>query len=210
MSADGRTLIDNTGVGADRHGLLEQPEVREALLTGWGQHTRRLGEDAYDSRVVAVRAGDDESMLGVVWLSRPTWTIAAAWQSLGKLVTAIGAIALVGTFAMAISLTYLRTRLLRRLTETARSLSAGDLSARANIVGSDEYATLSSALNQMRKRLAQQVETIDRQRLTLRRWSISCMRGVVVGGRMGASRSSIRRRLGCLDRASNRRAIASG
>ena len=182
MSADGGTLIDSTDAEAAAEGLIERPEVRQALLTGWGQDTRSLHPGQQESRVVAVRAGYDQSTLGVIWLAQPTWTMAAAWHALGKLVAAIGAVALVSTFALAVAMTYLRARLLGRLTETARSLSAGDLSAKANIVGSDEYATMSSALNQMRKRLAQQVETIDRQRLTLEALVDQLHEGVVVVG----------------------------
>jgi two-component system phosphate regulon sensor histidine kinase PhoR len=182
MSANGRVLVDATDTPAISDGLLEQPEVRQALLVGWGEVTRRLPGDPYQSKIVAVRAGDDESTLGIVWLARPTWTIRTAWHSLGKLVAAIGAIALLSTLALTIVLTYLRARLLRRLTETARSLSAGDLSARADIAGSDEYAALSSALNQTRKRLVQQVETIDRQRLTLQALVDQLHEGVVVVG----------------------------
>lgn len=180
MAADGRVLVDTTDHPGIVDGLLEQPEVQQALLSGWGERTRYLSGDLHESRIVAVRAGDDESMLGVVWLARPTWTIRSAWNSLGKLAAAIGAIALVSTLALAVLLTSLRARLLRRLTQTARSLSAGDLSAKADIAGSDEYAALSAALNQTRKRLARQVETIDRQRLTLEALVDQLHEGVVV------------------------------
>ncbi len=180
VSADGQVLVDTIGVPETSGSLLEQPEVRQALLTGWGEETRRLSGDLYESKIVAVRAGDDESTLGVVWLARPTWTIRAAWDSLGKLVAAISVIALVSTLTLAVVLTHLRARLLRRLTETARNLSAGDLSAKAGIVGSDEYAALSAALNQMRRQLATQVETIDCQRLTLDSLVEQLHEGVVV------------------------------
>jgi two-component system phosphate regulon sensor histidine kinase PhoR len=185
ISTDGRVLVDTTGDSAIADTLLEQPEARQALLIGWGEDTRRLRGDARESKIVAVRAGDDESTLGVVWLARPTWTIGAAWHSLGKLIAAIGAIALLSSLTLAVALTRLRARLLRRLAETARSLSAGDLSAKADIVGSDEYAMLSAALNQTRERLARQVETIDRQRLTLQALVDQLREGVVVAGTDG-------------------------
>jgi len=185
ISTDGHVLIDTTGVPGITDSLLQQPEARQALLVGWGESTRRLPDDPYQSKIVAVRAGDDASTLGVVWLARPTWTIGTGWHSLGKLVAAIGAIALLSSLTLAVVLTRLRARLLRRLAETAQSLSAGDLSAKADIAGSDEYATLSAALNQTRKRLAQQVETIDRQRLTLQALVDQLHEGVVVAGSDG-------------------------
>lgn len=180
LSADGGVLVDTTEGAPFVEGLLEQAEVRQALLVGWGERTGRLPGDAEERKIVAVRAGDDESMLGVVWLARPTWTLRAAWSSIGRLVGIIGIIAFVSALLLALVLTYLRARLLERLAETARSLSAGDLSARADVAGSDEYATLSSALNQMRRRLAAQVTTIDRQRLTLASLVDQLDEGVVV------------------------------
>lgn len=180
VSADGHVLVDTVGDSRIADGLLEQPEVRQALLTGWGEQTRHLLDDPHQSRIVAVRVGDDESTLGVVWLARPAWTVRAAWDSLGKLIAAISAIALLTTLILALVLTYVRARLLRRLVETARSLSAGDLSARSEVGGSDELAMLSSALNRMRKRFAEQVETIDRQRLTLESLVDQLHEGVIV------------------------------
>lgn len=182
ISTDGRVLIDTTGASGIADSLLDRPETQQALLTGWGRGTLRLRADQHESRVVAVRVGNDRSTLGVVWLARPTWTIDAAWHSLGRLAAAIGAIALLSSLTLAVALTRLRARLLRRLAETAQSLSAGDLSAKADVVGYDEYAMLSSALNQMRERLARQVETIDRQRLTLQALVDQLHEGVVVVG----------------------------
>ena len=185
MSADGHAFVNTTGVPQVVEELRDRPEVRNALLVGSGVSTRPLWGELRESRVVAVRAGDDESTLGVVWLARPCWTLGAAWHSLGKLAAAIGTIALVGTLALGIVLTQLRARLLHRLAETAQSLSAGDLSAKADIVGSDEYAMLSAALNQTRRRLALQVETINRQRLTLESLVEQLHEGVVVARENG-------------------------
>ena len=175
------TTLVNTSEKSDlTDGLLDHPETRRALLVGWGEDTRILPGDSHESRIVAVRAGSDDSVLGVVWLARPTWDFRAAWHSLGRLIAAIGALALVTTLALATALMYLRSRLLRRLTDTARSLSAGDLAAESDIAGSDEFAALAAALNQMRQRLATQVETIDRQRLTLESLVQQLGEGIVV------------------------------
>jgi len=184
MSAEGDVLVDTTTAGLAGT-LLDEPEVQRALLVGWGSATRPLPGEFHSSRLVAVRVGSDDSTLGVVWLARPTWTIETGTHSLGDLIAAVGAVALVSTLLLTVVLTRLRTRLLRRLTETARSLSAGDLSAEADIAGSDEYAALSAALNQTRRRLAQQVVTIDRQRLTLESLLNQLHEGVVVVGPEG-------------------------
>ncbi|MBU0638348.1 MAG: HAMP domain-containing protein [Planctomycetes bacterium] len=180
MTTDGRILVDTTD-GAELPGdLLAQPEARQALRVGHGAQTRRLRNEQHARRIVAIRIDRAEATRGLVWLARPAWTARTAWASLGKLIVAISAIAAVSTLTLALVLMYVRQRLLRRLTRTAWSLSTGDLSAQADIGGDDEWALLASALNRMRRRLAAQVVTIDRERATLEALVHQLGEGVVV------------------------------
>ena len=71
---------------------------------------------------------------------------------------------------------------IRRITGIARSLSAGDLSARAEVRGGDEMALLARSLNRMRDHLANQLATIDRQRRSLESLLTQVHEGVVVAG----------------------------
>ncbi len=62
----------------------------------------------------------------------------------------------------------------------AESLSRGDLNAAIPVSGSDEVATLAKSMERMRTRLARQVETILRQRVTLESLVAQLDEGVVV------------------------------
>lgn len=180
LAADGRALLNTDGSPELASGLLAAPEVVQALHIGAGESTRTLADDPHPNRTVAVRAGNDDGLLGVVWMARPLRTIAVTWHSLAQILAVLGATALVSILALAATLTRARTRLLRRLTETARNLSAGDLSAKAGIGGEDEYAALSAALNRMREQLAAHADVIERQRATLDSLVEQLHEGVVV------------------------------
>ncbi len=71
---------------------------------------------------------------------------------------------------------------IRRITAAARRLSRGDLSAKAEVFGSDETAILARSLNQMRDHLVRHLGTIDRQRRTLSSLLAQLREGVVVTG----------------------------
>ena len=180
LAADGEALVRADDTSYTSEDLLSQPEVQRALLLGWGVETRRLPDQPRESHVAAVRTGSDETTLGVIWLAKPAWSARASWRSPGRILASIGAVSLVSAMLLAYVLTRTRVRLIRRLADTARSISGGDLSANADVRGSDEYAALSAALNQMRRRLAGQLETIDRQRLTLQSLLDQLSEGVVV------------------------------
>jgi signal transduction histidine kinase len=167
LVTDGSVLVDTFDGGIGVESLLEQPEVRAALAYGTGTATRSGLHGPSASRVVAVRVGRDAAELGVVWLARPRWTFVTHARSFGRTTTVIGAIALVTILGLGLALTRRWTALLRRLGRAAQSLAEGDLAVRAEIGGADEFALLAQSLNEMRRRLLAQVDTIDRQRRTL-------------------------------------------
>jgi len=178
-TTDGRFLVDTTHGPEVVHHFLERAEVRQALREGTGTTTIRLSGRRHDSRVVTLRIGEDQPW-AVLWLAREQWSMPRVWQSLGDTIVAIIAIALCSTIGLAFLLTRLHARLLQRLVHTARDLATGDLSARADVSESNEFTELSLAINRMRNRLAQQVETIDQQRLTLESLVDQLHEGVIV------------------------------
>jgi two-component system phosphate regulon sensor histidine kinase PhoR len=106
--------------------------------------------------------------------------LSAEWPSLVRLLLEIVGVAVVATVLLALGLVRLWTRPLRQIIRTARSLSRGDLSARADASGNDELAVLARALNRMRDRLVRNYKTIDRQRRTLELLLQQLREGVVV------------------------------
>jgi PAS domain S-box-containing protein len=185
MVADGTALVDTIGTSTITDGLLQQPEAKAALIQGTGVSTRSGIHGAAPSRVVAVRVGSDAGELGVVWLARPRWTFVTTARSFGRVMVLIGVIALATILILGLALTRRWARLLRRLTRAAQGLAQGDLSVRAEVGGSDEFALLAQSLNDTRRRLLAHAELIDRQRQTLGALLDQLQEGVVAADLRG-------------------------
>jgi two-component system phosphate regulon sensor histidine kinase PhoR len=158
----------------------DRPEVRSALQAGFGESIRWSHTVAKNMKYVAVRVGSVGDPRGVVRLSMAVRSIAAQAQPAQRLMLTIALISVLAAVLLALALALLWSRRIRRITETAQSISRGDLSARIEVVGQDEVALLGRSLNEMRERLSTQLETIDRQRRTLDSLVSQLREGVVV------------------------------
>jgi signal transduction histidine kinase len=181
MITDGTVLVNTMGAQAAEK-LLQQPESLQALREGFGESTRNGIHGSAASSTVALRVGSDADELGVVWLARPRWTFVAEAGHFKRAIAAVGVIAVALILALDLVLTRRWAGLLRRLRRAAQSLSSGDLSARAEVGGSDEFALLAQSLNVMRRRLLAHTETIDQQRLTLESLLNQLQEGVIAAG----------------------------
>lgn len=159
--------------------LLAAPEVQDALRTGWGQDEHAPVAGARRLRV-ALRVGDALTPAGIVWLSAPTWEWAAHPEDVVHTLLGAGFIVALVVLALVLLHVRLRRQLFRRVIEAARRLSAGNLPEDFETAGSGELAVLASALNTLRRRLASQVATIDRQRQMLRGLIEQLGEGVIV------------------------------
>ena len=182
VAADGRILIDTASEITSAEDLMRRPVVGRAIRGGWATEIRPSAKDTHDECVVAVRWGNADDVVGVVWLAKPTSTLTQAWGGLQRAAAAILVIGVIATVVLTLVLMYVRTRTIRRLAGIARSLSTGDISNRTPMPGADDLDSLSAAIRQTRERLAAQVATIDRQRLTLESLVNQLGEGVVVVG----------------------------
>jgi two-component system, OmpR family, phosphate regulon sensor histidine kinase PhoR len=180
--ADGNVLAESDADAAGMEPHANRPEVVQALAGGWGEDTRLSHTLLQDTRYVAVRVGPAQAPLGVVRTAMAIRTIGRHSETVRGLIWRIGAVGVLAGLVFALGLARLWSNPIRRITETARSLSRGDLSARAQVTGTDELATLARSLNQMRDHLAVQLETIDRQRRTLESLLAQLHEGVIVAG----------------------------
>jgi signal transduction histidine kinase len=181
LSANGQVLSELAG--GDARLLLDAPEVHAALLDGSGSDVRDSTGSPHI--MAAVRVGSDEETLGVVWLSRPVWTLAADREALAAGLAVAGGAGVLLTILLWIAMIRMRRRLLSRLISGARGMSAGDLSAPIDVGGADEFAMLSAALGSVRRRLGQQVATIDRQKRMLESLVDQLQEGIVAARRDG-------------------------
>jgi two-component system phosphate regulon sensor histidine kinase PhoR len=179
---DGTVLADSKADRGQMESHASRAEVREALESGWGRDTRVSRTLGRNLTYLAVRVGPPEAPRGVV-------RTAMAVRSIGERATAretiIWTIALVGLAAaviFALGLSWLWSKPIGRITETARGLSRGDFSARARVISHDELGVLARSLNEMRQNIVAQLTTIDRQRRTLESLLAQLHEAVVVAG----------------------------
>lgn len=111
----------------------------------------------------------------LVVLSGTAFVLPVSWERqrlLGVAVAVAGLAMLIGFAAFA--------RVQRRVLEAARDLSSEDLATDPQASGADALDALSSTLNALRRRLASQMETIERQRRMLQALIDQSQEGVVV------------------------------
>lgn len=182
---DGLVLADSQADPVEMEPHDRRPEVATAFRDGWGEDTRLSRTVRERLKYVAVRVGPADAPLGVARVAMPVHSISERAAAMQKLVITISLIGLIAVVVFALGLAQLWSNPIRLITRTARNLSEGNLSARANVTGDDEVSALGRALNDMREHLASQLSTIDRQRRTLESLLTQLQEGVIVVGRDG-------------------------
>jgi two-component system, OmpR family, sensor kinase len=150
----GGLLADSTVAAPPKVSYASRPEIAAALRGSREQgerHSDTLGQDLLYTAVPITNNGE------VVGAARVTQSLAAVHSRIRRGVLAliaIGAFALVVGLALAWFLASSLSRPLRNLAATARRLEAGDLEARAEVVGAAEQKEVSAAFNDMAERLS--------------------------------------------------------
>ena len=156
-SHEDRTQMDNH---------LNRPEVQEALKAGQGTSRRYSATVRYEMMYTAVpvRAGDGGSVLGIMRVALPLRDIEANVGRLRQdiLVAGLSTAVLAGLLALLIA--EHTTHPVHQLTQVARRLAEGDLSARLLPSGRDEIGQLTRAFNNMADRLREQMTTLAEER----------------------------------------------
>ncbi len=183
--AHGTVLGDSEANASEMDSHADRPEIQQALASGSGESVRWSHTVAKNMKYVAVRVGSPGDPRGVVRVSMAVRSIAAQAQPAQRLVVAVALASVLAAVLLAWALALLWSRRIRRITEAARSISRGDLSARIEVFGHDEVAHLGRSLNEMRERLSAQLETIDRQHRTLDSLVSQLREGVVVADAEG-------------------------
>lgn len=190
IGKDGTVWADSDADPAKMESHANRPEIIQALREGWGKMERWSETVHRELKYVAVRVEDiqnplsqkseRDSILGTVRVAMPVPSIVAQTETMRNLIWGIGAVGLIAAVILGLGLAYVWSTPVRRITETARSLSEGDLSARVEVRSNDEIAQMATSLNQMRDSLAAQLNTIDRQRHNLEYLIRTLTEGVIV------------------------------
>ncbi|MCB9863944.1 MAG: HAMP domain-containing protein, partial [Phycisphaerales bacterium] len=188
IAADGTVWADSDATASEMESHANRPEVIQAMKTGYGLSRRWSATVKRELMYVALRVDDETAEggkprpLGVVRVSMPVFRIAEQTGTTRDLIWRIAGLGLVAALLSALGLAYVWSMPIRRITEAARSLSEGDLSARTTVRGSDEIAQMAKSLNQMRESLATQLHTIDQQRHHLEHFIQTLSEGVIIAG----------------------------
>ena len=166
IADDGRVLGDSQARAAtmENHRTDDRPEVLQALKGQAGRDIRSSETLGSQFRYFAEPIEKGGKILGVVRLAMPVRAIAEGRNVIRNALTWAAMVAVGVAVVIAGMLSWMWHKPIRQITETARAIAAGNLSAKAPAGGSDELAQLARALNEMRESLATQIKTITSQR----------------------------------------------
>ena len=150
----GRLLADSAGSGLRSASYASRPEVARALSGRTDQGTRHsssLDEDLLFTAVPVVSRGRPA---GAVRVTQSVDSVQDEVRGDVIALVGVGAVALLLGLAVAWFLAGSLVGPLRSLSASARRVAAGDLDARAELVGSREQQEVATAFNDMTARLA--------------------------------------------------------
>jgi two-component system, OmpR family, phosphate regulon sensor histidine kinase PhoR len=181
VAKDGLVLGDSEGDPATmvNHKTADRPELMAALDGRPGQDVRHSETLAVEFRYVALPVRQDGNVVGAARVAMPVVAVVEAETVLRQIilwtvVAAVAAFALVGLL-----MNWIWYIPLRRLTQAARRIAAGDLDHRVRIGGSAELAHMAQALNAMRLNLAAHIKTVTEQRESLGQVIASLREGLI-------------------------------
>ena len=162
IGTDGTVLGESDEDRTQMENHLYRPEVQQALTTGQGSSIRYSATLGYEMMYVAVpiQAASAGQALGIVRVALPLSEIQASIHSLRQGILTAGLVTAVAAGLLALFLAQRTTQPLYHLTQVARRLASGDLSARLFPSSQDEVGQLTRAFNDMADQIREQVTTL--------------------------------------------------
>jgi two-component system phosphate regulon sensor histidine kinase PhoR len=183
IAGDGRVLGDSEVALADLLRLENHPARPEvaAALSGRGGASTRWSATVHDRLLYAAMPITlPDGTRGAARLAVPLADVDAALVRLRRLLLVALAVSLVVAIFMSSAAAHLLSGALRRMTEVARRMSAGDLQVRTRVGGRDELAELGRALDGLASGLTKTLGDLRSERDLLQRILQSMREGVLV------------------------------
>ncbi len=135
--------------------LAARPEVAKALGGASGRYTRRLQNVRGVQLFVAepLRAGEAPAVRGAVYVARTTYPVLVSLYYVRNALVKVAFISLAVAAVVALFLGFTIARPLRRLTEAAGRIAAGERGVALNLRGRDEVAELARDFDAMARAL---------------------------------------------------------
>ncbi|MBC7224614.1 MAG: HAMP domain-containing protein, partial [Anaerolineae bacterium] len=147
-SHEDRTVMDNH---------LQRPEVQQALNQGLGLSVRFSHTVGYEMMYVAVPVEAQGRVVGVARVAMPLAEVERRVSHLRRAVLSVGGAAALLAVLLALLIAERTTSPVRRLSQLADRLAAGDLTARLFPTTRDEVGQLAATFNQMADQLQDQL-----------------------------------------------------
>lgn len=177
-------VIGDSGVGLERlpqtgnHG--QRPEVLQALAGGTGFETRSSSTVERELLYVARPWFRDGQLLGALRIGAELEQVATTMAQVYRQLTMAGALGLLVAFVGSSITAHFITTRARRLTAVAQRLAAGELDARGDVDGKDEFSTLALTLNGLAENLDQTLRQLRDERDRMTRVLSSMHEGVLL------------------------------
>jgi two-component system phosphate regulon sensor histidine kinase PhoR len=183
VAADGRVLGDSEIAPAELAGLenhRNRPEIAAALEQHAGASTRWSATVHDRLMYAAVPITLPDGTRGAARLAVPLADVDAALRRLRNLLLVAMGVALLVAIVGSSAAAQVLSRALRRMTDVARKMSAGDLTVRTRVGGADEVAALGHALDHLAGSLSTTLTELRGERDLLERILQSMREGVLV------------------------------
>lgn len=169
VAPDGTVLGDSSSTPAnmENHKTKDRPELLAALAGRAETDIRQSETLGVDFRYIAQPILHHDDVVAAVRIAMPLHVIAQRRSFIrAAIYWGIGS-TLVAAVGLGLMMSWLWHRPLREITITARRLASGDLTQRAPVHGAAELEELSTALNDMRRTVSNQLNLISAQRENL-------------------------------------------
>jgi two-component system phosphate regulon sensor histidine kinase PhoR len=163
IAADGSVLADSDGDAGRMENHLYRPEVQQALAMGQGNSIRLSQTVGYDMMYVALPVTTEGKVIGVVRVALTLRQIEASVSHLRHIILTAGLLAGVAAIILALLIAERIALPLRRLTQVADHMAAGDLAARLVPTSRDEVGHLTLAFNHMADQLQDKMASLARE-----------------------------------------------
>ncbi|MBS3820701.1 MAG: HAMP domain-containing protein [Planctomycetes bacterium] len=171
IDLDGRVLgesdADTPAARMVNHKTPDRPEVLAAIDGHPGQDRRESDTLGVWYRYLALPVNVGDRPVAIVRLAMPIRAIAEEGDFIPGALFWGAASTIVAAVVLGLMVSWLWYRPLRLITEAARRLASGNLTQRPNVRGSAELEDLSTALNEMRLTVSNQLDLITAQRENL-------------------------------------------
>ncbi len=164
IARDGVVLGDSDESPATMENHADRPEIIEALSEGTGSSIRHSATLGYDMMYVAVPITMDGDIVGTARVALPLTKINQSLAHINRTIIWVAVIAAVVAILLALQLSRIVTRPVKKLTQASKKMAEGELDQEIPVTSRDEVGQLARAFNQMAVRLKEMVALISTER----------------------------------------------